>query len=133
MVARRRRKAIRLVAGADFPSDLAAPVVRYVGDPVNVTAATASSTAKEFPPGAKVVEFRCTDSIYVRFGGSNVADVSASNGKLIVGGEKIVLLPLLSDADPTDDSDNVPVTHFKVIRVGSADVAVQVEEVETEA
>ncbi len=119
-----RTRAHRLIAAANFPSELAAPVVQYEGTPVNATVGANSTLGTQLPPGAKVVELRMTDSIYIRFGHSDVGAAAAdTNSELVLAGEKILVLPLVGDAIAT---------FFRAIRVGSADVALQIKKVATE-
>ena len=121
-----RTKALRLVAAANFPSDLAAPLVRYTGRRANATATASGSSATLFPATAKAVEIRCTDSVYLRMGSSDVAPAAGdSSSDLIVAGEKIIVIPVQADGV-------TPYSHFRVTRVGSNDVVVQMAEVAVE-
>ncbi len=125
-----RRRELRLAAAAAFESELSAPLVRYTGRRVNATVGSTTSAATELPLAAAgkspaVIELRLTDSIYIRFGHSDMGAAAAdTNSSLVVAGEKIVIVP--------EVSTGVPYTHFRAIRVGSADVALQIESVETE-
>jgi hypothetical protein len=115
-----RDRELRIAAAAAFVSDKSAPLVKYTGRRVNQTVGSSSSAATALPAGAKIVELRLTDAIYLRFGDTSVGVAAADvNSDLVVGGEKLVVVP-----------DGA--THFRAIRVGSADVALQIAEVETE-
>jgi hypothetical protein len=112
-------RALRVAPAIDFKSERAAPVVRYTGVRTTpLTVGATSSVATEIPPGARVLELRLTDSVYIRFGHSDLAAAAAdSNNDLVVGGEKIVIVP-------------EGTTHFRAIRVGSNDVSLQIAEVD---
>lgn len=120
-----RSREIRLKAAAAFTSELSAPLVRYSGVRKNATATSGGTSAAELPAGARVIEVRVTDSVYIRFGDSDVGAAAAdTNSILLVAGEKIMLVP--------GAEDEVPYKYFRVIRVGSSDVAVQIEKVDVE-
>lgn len=119
-----RNRELRLAAGAAFNSELSAPLVRYSGVRVNTTVSS-SSIGGELPPGARVIEVRVTDSVYLRFGSSNIGAAAAdANSALVVAGEKIMIVPGVNA--------ETPYTHFRAIRVGSSDVAMQIEKVDAE-
>lgn len=122
-----RKREIRLAAAAAFTSDAAAPMVRYTGARVNATVSSSSTTAAEIPAGSTIIELRLTDSVYIRFGDSDVGAAAAdTNSILVVGGEKVMVVP---SAAATPD---VPYKYFRAIRVGSTDVALQIAKVDTE-
>lgn len=87
------------------------------GTRINATAASTASAAAALPAGADTVAYvRATDFIWFNSGGDSVA-AAANNTSVLVGpGENLVRL-----ADGA--------THFSVLRVGSADVGVQVESI----
>lgn len=113
-------RALRLAPAAEFKSERAAPVVLYAGRRVNATVGSSSSAALEIPAAARVIEVRLTDAVYLRFGGSDLGAAAAdTNSMLVVGGEKLMVVP-------------EGTTHFRAIRVGSTDVALQIEAVDLE-
>lgn len=119
------KREIRLSAAAAFKSEMSAPVVRYTGQRVN-SVAGATSSGGELPAGSKVIELRITDSVYLRFGDSAVGAAAAdTNSILVPAGEKIMVVPAASNPE-------VPYTYFRAIRVGSTDVALQIEKVDVE-
>lgn len=119
------KREIRLAAAAAFKTETSAPIVRYTGVRVNATAGQTSSGG-ELPPGAVVIELRITDSVYLRFGDSNVGAAAAdTNSILVPAGEKIMVVPSATGS-------TVPYKYFRCIRVGSADVALQIEQVDVE-
>ena len=116
----------RIAAAATFPNDKAAPLAKYTGTRINATAGVASSAEAALPLNAKVIEIRCTDSIWIRFGATGMGAAAAdANSQLVPPGEKIQLIPYSSGTTVS--------THFRVLRVGSADVLVQIEVVETQS
>lgn len=94
-------------------------VLQGTGTRVNATAGVASTAEAAVPAGGNVVLIRATDAIAIRFGatGMGAAAVDA-NSILFVPGEA----PYVLKADEA---------FFRVIRVGAADVAVQLESVAT--
>lgn len=89
------------------------PTLRDVGVRVNATAGASASAGAAIPANSEWVFVRCTDSIWLKFGtSSGVAADATSASALIIGGEVLQHIPSGT-------------THFSVLRVGSADVAVQ--------
>jgi hypothetical protein len=105
----------------ELPRDLnSAPIQALVGsgNRTNLTAGVASSNAA-LPSGAsRLVLVRCTDYIWLNFGTSGVTASAAATSILCPPGEGVY--GIASTA-----------THFAGLRVGSADVAVQVESLST--
>ena len=102
-----------------FKDGQAIQVLQGSGTRVNATAAVASTAEAAIPAGGTVLLCRATDAIWIRFGTTGMGAAAAdANSILFVGGEAPIPLP-----DGT--------THFRVLRVGSADVAVQLESVTT--
>lgn len=101
----------------ELPRDLnSAPIQALVGsgNRTNLTAGVASSNAA-LPTGTNgLVIVRCTDYIWLNFGTSGVTASAAATSILCPPGEGVY--PVAATA-----------THFAGLRVGSADVAVQVE------
>ncbi len=120
-----RKREIRLTAAAAFSTEMSAPVVRYTGARVNATVSSSSTAAAEIPAGSRVIELRITDSVYIRFGDSDVGAAAAdTNSILVPAGEKIMIVP--------GPSEEVHYKYFRAIRVGSTDVALQIAKVDTE-
>ena len=94
-------------------------IVQGTGTRVNATAAAASTAEAAVPAGGDVLLIRATDAIAIRFGatGMGAAAVDA-NSILFVAGESIYVLKSGE-------------AFFRVIRVGAADVPVQLESVAT--
>lgn len=94
------------------------PVLVGSGYRTNLTAAVASSNAA-LPTGAsagQLVLVRSTDYIWLNFGTSGVTASAATSSTLVPPGEGAYLVP-------------AGATHAAVLRVGSADAAVQIESV----
>lgn len=109
-----------------FPSKVPAQVVFGSGSRVNATAGAASTAEAALPTGARVIEVRATDAIWIRFGNTGMSAAAAdANSILFPAGEKVMPVPLDSSGNPFD--------YFRVLRVGSSDVAVQIERVTTQA
>lgn len=107
-----------------YPNGAPVPVVYGSGTRVNNTAAAASAAEAALPTGAAVIEVRATDAIWLRFGNTGMAAASAaSTSILFVGGEKVMPVPLDGNGNPYD--------YFRTLRVGAADVAVQIESIAT--
>lgn len=105
-----------------YPNGSPVPVVYGSGTRVNNTAAAASAAEAALPTGAAVIEVRATDAIWLRFGNTGMAAASAaSTSILFVGGEKVMPVPLDGSGNPYD--------YFRTLRVGSTDVAVQIESI----
>ena len=83
---------------------------------INATAAVASTTEAALPTGTeRLVMVRATDAIAIRFGATGMGAAAVDlNSILFPAGEAPVPVPSTA-------------THFRVIRVGSVDVAVQLE------
>lgn len=110
---------LRLSRKVSYNDGDAVPIVIGTGTRVNATAGVASTSEAALPSGAagSVVIVRATDAIWIRFGATGVGAAAAdANSILFLGGEAPILTP-----------DNA--THFRVLRVGSSDVAVQLESV----
>lgn len=104
---------------ARFPNGEVAQFFQGSGTRVNATAGAATSNEAAVPAGGKILLIRATDWIAIRFGatGMDVASVASTSILFAPGEAPYVLKP--------------GETHFRVIRVGSADVAVQLESVGT--
>lgn len=90
---------------------------------VNVAATSASSTETAVPSGAKVVEIRATEPVYIRWGDTGMSAAAAdANAQLFPAGEKAQQVPL-------NMAVGTPYTYFRVIRAGSADATVQMERI----
>lgn len=104
---------------ARLPNGEVAQFLQGSGTRVNATAGAASTAEAAVPTGGKILLISATDSIAIRFGaaGMSAAAVDADSILFIAGSAPYVLKP--------------NETHFRVIRVGAADVAVQLESVGT--
>jgi len=108
---------VKLSRSIQFPDGTPVQVVHGTGTRVNATAAASTTAEAAIPAGGSALIVRCTDSIWLRFGTTGMGAAAADlNSILQLGGEAIVQPPDLT-------------THFRVLRVGSADVAVQLETV----
>lgn len=96
------------------------------GSRVNATASAGGTAETALPTGSRLIELRATDAIAIRFGntGMGAAAVDADS-ILFPAGEKVMLVPL--------DAGGAPYDYFRVIRVGSADVPVQIERIAVQA
>lgn len=104
---------------AAFPGGVPIQIVQGTGTRVNATAGAASTSAVAIPAGGNILLIRATDSIAIRFGASGVGAAAVdADSILFISGEAPYVL-------------KAGETHFRVIRVGSADVAVQLESVAT--
>ncbi len=118
-------QSVQLPRGVQFPTGGNLQTVFYSGTRVNATAAASSTAEAALPSGAVVVELRMTDFIWIRFGDTGMGAAAAdANSMLMAGGEKIMPIPL--------NASGVPYGYFRVLRVGSTDVAVQIEKVTTQ-
>lgn len=109
----------RFANSAAFPGGQAAQFLKGSGTRVNATAAAASTAAAAVPAGGNVLLIRATDAVAIRFGASGVGAAAVdADSILFCPGEAPYIL-------------NQGETHFRVIRVGTADVPVQLESVET--
>lgn len=112
----------KLTRAVRFPDGSNVPIVYGTGTRVNNTAAATSAAEAALPAGAAVIEVRATDAIWLRFGNTGMAAASAANTSILfVGGEKVMPVPLDGSGNPYD--------YFRTLRVGSADVAVQIESI----
>lgn len=97
------------------------PIYPHTGDRVNSTATAASTVEAAVPTGATVVEVRATDAIWIRFGLAGMGAASAADTSILwTPGSGPLWLP---------EIDNQTATHFRCMRVGSADVPVQLEKI----
>lgn len=88
-------------------------ILRPSGTRVNLTASSSSSSTT-IPSGAQVVLIRATDHIWYNFGTSGVTASAANTSVLFPAGEAAVVVP-------------TGTTHVAVLRIGAADVPVQLE------
>lgn len=109
----------RLANSISFPGGTPLQVTCGTGTRVNATAGATSTAEAAVPTGGNVLMIRATAAIAIRFGptGMGAAALDA-NSILFVAGEAPYLLK-------TGEA------YFRVIRVGSADVPVQLESVGT--
>lgn len=116
---------IRLSRTLAYANGDPVPVVHGSGSRVNATATAASTAAAALPTAARVLLVRATADVWLRLGESGVGAAAAdANSMLFLAGEALISVPLIGDT-------SAPVTHFRVMRVGSADVPVQLERVDT--
>lgn len=109
----------RLANSTQFAGGEPLQIVNGTGTRVNATATASSTSAAAVPTGGNVLMIRAPASIWIRFGASGVGAAAAdANSILFVSGE----CPYLLKAGET---------HFRVLRVGSDDVPVQLESVGT--
>lgn len=100
----------------------ALPLVLGAQSRVNATAGAATTAEAALPAGAVVIEVRASDAIWIRFGNTGMGAAAAdANSILFPAGEKCFPVPL--------HTDDTPFTFFRVLRVGAADVAVQIERI----
>lgn len=98
-----------------FPGGTPAQFLHGTGTRVNATAGAASSAEAAIPAGGGALIIRATESIWIRFGATGMAAAAAdANSILFVGGEA-PYVPRVGEA------------FFRVLRVGTADVPVQLE------
>jgi len=109
----------RLSNAVSFFGGDKAQFLQGTGTRVNATAAAASTAAAAIPSGGNVLLIRATDAVAIRFGASTV-------GAAAVDANSILFCP--GEAPYVVKSGE---THFRVIRVGTADVPVQLESVGT--
>jgi hypothetical protein len=99
----------------------ATPIYEGTGTRVNSTATLAATAAAALPgTGTNVVEIRATDAIWIKFGIAGVTADTTSASILWTPGSDPLVVPV--------DANGDPFTHFSCMRVGSADVAVQIEQ-----
>lgn len=109
----------RLATLAQFVGGAPAQFLVGTGTRVNATAGAASTNEAAIPSGGNILLIRATDAIAIRFGPTGVGAAAVdANSILFCPGEAPYVLK-------TGDA------YFRVIRVGSADVAVQLESVGT--
>jgi hypothetical protein len=102
------------------PHPLQIPV--YTGVRTQHAGAAASSLAVEIPTGAKIIEIRATEAVWIRFGTSGVGAAAADeNSMLFPAGVSVMATPF--------SSAEIASTHVRVIRAGSSDSVVQIEEI----
>jgi hypothetical protein len=102
-----------------FPGGIPAQFLAPTGNRVNATAGAVVTAEAAVPSGGRVLMIRATDAVWIRFGATGMGAAAAdADSILFLGGEAPYLLK-------TNE------THFRVLRVGAADVAVQLESVET--
>lgn len=110
----------KLAMGLRFMGGDSVQMLQGTGTRVNATAASSSTAEAVVPAGGEVLIIRATDVVAIRFGATGVGAAAVdANSILFLGGEAPYVL---KDGE----------THFRVIRVGSADVAVQLESVDTQ-
>ncbi len=103
-----------------FPGGDAAQFMNGTGTRVNATATSTSTTEAAVPTGGRVLIITATDAIWIRFGATGMGAAAAdANSILFMGGTAPYQLK-------TNEN------FFRVLRVGSADVAVQLESVLTQ-
>lgn len=112
---------IKLGRLVQFPNGDAAQVPFLTGTRTNHTTAGAGSTAEAaIPSGAKVVEVRATDAVWLRFGATGVGAAAAdTNSILFPAGVSAMPVPFSTGETAS--------THVRVMRVGASDVTVQME------
>lgn len=116
----------KLSRSLQFPDGRPVQIAYGSGSRVNTSATVASTAEVALPSGSRVIELRATESIAIRFGntGMGAAAVDADS-VLFPAGEKLMIVPL--------DANGAPYDYFRCIRVGSADVPVQIEKVTVQA
>ncbi len=109
----------RAASFAAFPGGDAAQFMVPTGTRVVAVAGAASTAQAAIPAGGNILMIRATDAVWIRFGATGVGAAAAdANSILFIGGEAPYVLKS-GDA------------FFRVLRVGAADVAVQLESVAT--
>lgn len=104
---------------AAFPGGVPIQIVQGTGTRVNTTATSSSTSEAAVPAGGNILLIRATDSIWIRFGATGMGAAAAdANSILFISGEAPYVLK-------TGEA------FFRVLRVGSADVGVQLESVAT--
>ncbi len=107
-----------------YPNGEAAQVPFLTGTRVNASVSSTSTSATALPSGARIVEVRSTEAVWIRFGTSGVGAAAAdANSILFPAGVSIMAVPF------SDTSDTFS-THFRALRVGSNDAIVQIESLE---
>jgi hypothetical protein len=101
------------------PHPLQIPV--YTGSRTNHAGAAASSTAEPIPSGARIIEVRATQPVWLRFGTSSVGAAAAdANSMYFAAGVAVFAVPF--------SSAEIFSTHVRIIRAGGTDAVVQIEE-----
>lgn len=104
---------------AAFPGGIPVQILPGTGTRVNATASGSSTSEAAVPAGGNILLIRATDSIWIRFGATGMGAAAAdANSILFISGEAPYVLKNTE-------------AFFRVLRVGSADVAVQLESVAT--
>lgn len=97
-----------------------AQMLPLTGVRVNATAAATSTAEAALPAGARLVQFRATGPVAVRFGNTGMGAAAVdSTSILFPSGEAPIAIPL--------HTDGTPFTHFRVIRASGSDAFVQFE------
>lgn len=110
------KSAVRSLVGS------ALPIYEGTGTRVNATATATATAAASIPgTGTKIVEIRATDAVWIKFGTGSVAADTTSASILWTPGSAPLVVPL--------DGSSDPYTHFSCMRVGAADVPVQLEQI----
>jgi hypothetical protein len=105
----------RLASSAAYPGGTPLQIVVGTGTRVVATAGAASTAEAAVPAGGNVLVIRAVAPVWIRFGATGMAAAAAdANSILFVTGEAPYVLK-------TGEA------FFRVLRVGSADVAVQLE------
>jgi hypothetical protein len=103
-----------------YPNGDAAQVPFMTGSRVNATITSSSSTEAAIPSGARIIEVRSTEAVWLRFGATGVGAAAAdANSILFPAGVSIMAVPF--------SSGDAFSTHFRGLRVGSNDAIVQIE------
>ncbi len=97
----------------------ALPYLVGTGTRVNATASSSSTAEAAVPSGGSVLIIRATAPIWIRFGATGVGAASAAATSIL----------FMTGEAPYTLGDGE--THFRVLRVGADDVAVQLESVAT--
>jgi hypothetical protein len=94
----------------------------YTGSRTNHSGGAASSAAEAIPSGARIIEVRATQSVWLRFGTSGVGAAAAdANSMYFAAGVAVFVVPF--------SSGEVFSTHVRMIRAGADDAVVQIEEI----
>ncbi len=103
-----------------YPNGEAVQVPFMTGTRVTATATSTSTTEAALPSGARIIEIRSTEAIWIRLGATGVGAAAAdTNSILFPAGVSIMPVPF--------SSGDTFSTHFRVLRVGSNDAIVQIE------
>ncbi len=113
----------KVKAGYAVASPVAHPlqIPFYTGSRTNHSGGAASSSAEAIPAGAKIIEVRATQPVWLRFGTALVGAAAAdANSMYFAAGEKVFAVPFSSGETFS--------THVRIIRAGASDAVVQIEE-----